>query len=90
MTARLPPCVQVTARQASAAIATTGAVGDGGSQEWLVLDTMDAMAGLERAFPHFHQMFTMLPLTSPIAPIIKGAGIGLDSIRAAASNQLQN
>ena len=54
MTDRLPPCVQVTARQASAAIATTGAVGDGGSKEWLVLDTMDAMAGLERAFPHFH------------------------------------
>jgi hypothetical protein len=50
VTDRLPPCVQVTARQASAAIATTGAVGDGGSKEWLVLDTMDAMAGLERAF----------------------------------------
>ena len=50
----------MTARQASAAIATTGAVGDGGSKEWLVLDTMDAMAGLERAFPHFHQTAIIL------------------------------
>ena len=57
----------VTSRKASAAIAATGAVGGGGgggnglgvaggddSKEWLVLDTMDAMAGLERALPHFH------------------------------------
>ena len=56
----------VTSRKASAAIAATGAMGGGGrsvagggglgaaggddSKEWLVLDTMDAMAGLERAF----------------------------------------
>ena len=50
----------MTARQASAAIVTTGAVGDGGSKEWLVLDTMDAMAGLERAFSHFTQTATIL------------------------------
>ena len=50
----------MTARQASAAIASTGAVGDGSSKEWLVLDTMDAMAGLERAFPHFTQTAIIL------------------------------
>eukprot|EP01046_Picozoa_sp_COSAG06_P025630 COSAG06_NODE_2166_length_7431_cov_10.271959_4_plen_60_part_00 len=53
----------MTSRKASAAIAATGAMGGGGggsdglrvtggddSKEWLVLDTMDAMAGLERTF----------------------------------------